>query len=65
MPEVLERKLRAKALAKGLKGERADAYTYGALRNMGWRPEREKRKALGKALRDGVTRARPMGGIRG
>jgi hypothetical protein len=38
MPKTLERKLRRKAKAKGLSGERADKYVYGALRKTGWKP---------------------------
>ena len=45
MPEELERKLKERAKRKfpGDK-ERQDAYTYGTLRNIGWKPEREKGK---------------------
>ncbi len=44
MPKKLERKLRAEARKKGLKGERADAYVYGALRKTGWKPKKKGRK---------------------
>lgn len=44
MPKKLEEKLRKEALAKGLRGERIDAYVYGALRKQGWRPQKEKKK---------------------
>lgn len=44
MPKKLERKLRQQAKAKGLTGEKADAYVYGALRETGWRPSREVKK---------------------
>jgi len=40
MPEELEQKLRAEADAKGLSGERADAYVYGTMRKTGWKPKR-------------------------
>lgn len=43
MPKKEEAKLRREAEKKGLKGERKDAYIYGTLRKMGWRPEREKK----------------------
>ena len=42
MPKKLEAKLKKEAKAKGLKGKRADAYTYGTLRKTGWKPKREK-----------------------
>jgi hypothetical protein len=51
MPEKLERKLKAQARKKGFKGKRKDAYVYGTLRAIGWKPEREKKKSrsrLGK-----------------
>jgi len=35
MPEFLERSLRAAARKKGLKGEHADHYVYGAMNNIG------------------------------
>ena len=43
MPKKFERKLRKRAKAMGLKGERADAYVYGTMRKTGWRPRRERR----------------------
>jgi len=53
MPKVLERKLRKEATAKGLTGERADAYVYGTLRKTGWTPSAQKHfskpKRKGKA----------------
>lgn len=43
MPPIeQERKLQAQASSKGLKGRRADAYVYGTLRKMGWKPAREQ-----------------------
>jgi len=42
MPKKLERQLKSQARKKGLKGKRADAYTYGALRKTGWKPKRER-----------------------
>jgi len=38
MPKALERKLKAEAKKKGLKGKRANAYIYGTLRKTGWTP---------------------------
>lgn len=37
----MERALKAQAKKKGLKGERANAYVYGALRKTGWKPKRK------------------------
>ena len=42
MPKKMERKLKAEARRKGLRGKRAAAYVYGTLRKTGWRPGREK-----------------------
>ena len=44
MPKEAERKLREEGLKKGLTGKRLDAYVYGGLRKIGWRPSREKGK---------------------
>jgi hypothetical protein len=44
MPKKLEKALKQEAKKKGLTGERKDAYVYGGLRNVGWKPEREKSK---------------------
>lgn len=38
MPKEVERKLKRTAKKRGYGEERADAYTYGTLRKMGWRP---------------------------
>ena len=43
MPKKEEEKLRKQAAKNGLKGERKDAYVYGTLRKMGWKPERERK----------------------
>ena len=43
MPVEVERELRRQAKKKGLTGERADAYVYGTMRKMGWKPSREKK----------------------
>ncbi len=45
MPIREERKLRKQAAAQGLTGEQADAYVYGTLRKMGWRPAKERAAA--------------------
>lgn len=42
MPKALERKLHREARRKGLRGKRADAYTYGTMRKTGWRPSHER-----------------------
>jgi len=41
MPKAAEKALKKEARKKGLKGKRFNAYVYGALRSMGWRPSRE------------------------
>ena len=38
MSKEMERKLKATAKKRGYGKERSDAYTYGALRKMGWKP---------------------------
>lgn len=43
MPKKEEEKLKRQGKKKGLKGEKLDAYVYGTLRKMGWKPEREKK----------------------
>ena len=48
MPEKFERELKEQAAKKGLKGERADAYVYGTMRKIGWKPAREKKEAVKK-----------------
>jgi hypothetical protein len=42
MPKELERKLKARARKKGLKGEAFERYVYGTLRKTGWKPKRER-----------------------
>lgn len=44
MPKAEERKLRQQARKKGLTGKRMDAYVFGTLRKMGWKPKSERRK---------------------
>lgn len=40
MPKELEKKLKANARKKGLKGERADAYVYGTMQKItNWKPK--------------------------
>lgn len=43
MPKAEERKLAAQADKEGLKGDARDAYIYGTLRKMGWKPKKEKK----------------------
>lgn len=43
MPKKMEEALKREAAKKGLKGEAADKYVYGAMRKTGWKPEREKK----------------------
>lgn len=42
MPKKMERQLMREAAKKHLKGERKDAYVYGTMRKMGWKPHRER-----------------------
>lgn len=44
MPKALERKLRKEAKQKGYGKKRANAYVYGTLREIGWKPKPKKRK---------------------
>jgi len=41
MPIEMERKLKAQARARGLTGEKRDAFIYGTMRKTGWKPKRE------------------------
>lgn len=43
MPKKLERKLKKKAKEKGLFDTLMDTYVYGAMRKLGWKPEKEKK----------------------
>lgn len=40
MPKALEKRLEREAAKKGLKGKRRNAYVYGTLRKLGWKPGR-------------------------
>jgi hypothetical protein len=42
MPKAMEKALKKEAKRRGLTGDRADAYVYGAMRKTGWKPNREK-----------------------
>jgi len=45
MPKELEEKLKKQARKKGLKGKRANAYTYGTMQRVtDWKPKRKKKK---------------------
>ena len=43
MPKKLEKALKKEASNKGLKGKRKNAYVYGSLRKIGWKPKMEKK----------------------
>ena len=43
MPKELEMKLMAEAKKRHMKKEKENAYVYGTMRKMGWRPMREKK----------------------
>ena len=49
MPKELEEKLEREANSKGLTGSRKNAYIYGTLRKMGWKPkgQRKSRRDVG------------------
>lgn len=51
MPKALEAKLRKEGKAKGLSGERLDAYVYGGMRKMGWIPSHQKSSKSSKELK--------------
>jgi hypothetical protein len=40
MPKKIEKKLKKQARKKGLGPKRANAYVYGTLRKMGWKPKK-------------------------
>ena len=44
MPKKAERALKRSAKKKGLKGKRARAYVYGAMRKAGWKPKSERKR---------------------
>jgi hypothetical protein len=44
MPKKLERKLKQEAKKKHLGKEGSLAYVYGKMRNLGWKPKRERKK---------------------
>jgi hypothetical protein len=46
MPKALERKLKAEARKKGLKGKKANAYVYGTMRKTGWTSTQKKHVAI-------------------
>ena len=41
MPKKAERALKNQAKKKGLKGKKKNAYIYGALRKLGWKPKKK------------------------
>lgn len=41
MPKKIEEKLKKQAKKKGLTGERFNAYVWGTLRKLGWRPNKK------------------------
>lgn len=42
MPIKLEKRLIKEAIEKHLTGKRKDAYVFGTLRSVGWKPKKEK-----------------------
>lgn len=45
MPRKLEARLKREARAKHFGKARANAYVFGTLRRMGWRPKRRKKRS--------------------
>lgn len=43
MPKILEERLMRAARKRGFKGKRKNAYVFGTLRKLGWKPKREQR----------------------
>lgn len=43
MPKALERKLKRTAKKRGYGKKRTNAFVYGTLREMGWRPAQERK----------------------
>jgi hypothetical protein len=43
VPEAMEKALKKEAKKKGLVGEKADHYVYGAMVNRGWKPGKKPR----------------------
>ena len=44
MPKKMHKALAKSAKKKGLKGKRKDAYIYGGMRKLGWKPKKRKKK---------------------
>lgn len=44
MPKAMETALKKEAKKKGLKGNRADAYVWGTMRKVGWKPSTQKKQ---------------------
>jgi len=42
MPKTVEKRLMKEAKKKRLSKKRTDAYVYGTLRKIGWKPKRKK-----------------------
>lgn len=47
MPKKLHDKLKKQAEEMGLSAERKRAYIYGTMRDMGWKPKKERKKKNG------------------
>ncbi len=43
MPKEMETALKRQAKKMGLKGERANAYIFGTMRDQGWEPSTQKK----------------------
>lgn len=43
MPKALERKLKAEAAAKHFGKKRTNAFVYGTMRKLGWKPKKREK----------------------
>ena len=59
MPKKMEAALKRKAGSKGLVGEQANAYTYGAMRKTGWKPDKEKKAKERQSMMSQYARSKP------
>lgn len=50
MPKKVEKALKKAAKKRGMKGERADAFVYGTMKNMEKRRRKKKREKMGNDM---------------
>ena len=44
MPKAMEQSLKAQAQKKGMGKKKANAYVYGAMRKIGWKPQTKRKR---------------------